>query len=134
MDPTAGQRTTWDPAHDPTDDQAVALACRKRKDVRRTLWTTTSVALVTFGAAPALASSVKNRAVRRTSPGYAIVFPGKRRRRSHTKVFGNTTTNASSTYASMLGKPTTCPLAGDRRPTGSRRSLNSAGQRTPHGG
>src|SRR5437660_908110 len=42
-----------------------------------------------------------------------IVFPGQPGASHMHVVFGNTTTNAFSTYASMIGRPATCRIAGD---------------------
>ena len=68
--------------------------------MRRTLLIITSVALVTFGAAPARASSVKIECgASHFAPDDPIVFPGQRGAAHMHEFFGNTSTNASSTYA-----------------------------------
>lgn len=100
--------------------------------MRRTLLIIVSVALVTFGAAPARASSVKIECgASHHAPDDPIVFPGQAGAAHMHEFFGNTSTNASSTYASMLGKPTTCPVAGDTAGYWMPTLLNSAGKRIP---
>jgi hypothetical protein len=51
-------------------------------------------------------------------------------RRAHLhEFFGNISTNASSTYSTMIGKPTTCSVVGDTAGYWVPALLNGAGQR-----
>jgi hypothetical protein len=121
-----------DPTHDPTDDQAAMWRAERRKDVRRTLLVITSVALVALGATPVSAQSLKIECnASHTAADDPIVFPGRPGAAHLHEFFGNTSTNASSTYASMVGKPTTCPFAGDTAGYWMPALFNSSGQRIP---
>jgi hypothetical protein len=57
------------------------------------------------------------------------VFPGVPGAAHLHEFFGNTSTNASSTYATMIGKPTTCSVVGDTAGYWVPALLNGAGQR-----
>jgi hypothetical protein len=100
--------------------------------VRRTLLIITSVALIALGATPVRAQSVKIECgFSHSAPDDPIVFPGQAGAAHLHEFFGNRSTNASSTYASMLGRPTTCPFAGDTAGYWMPALFNSAGQRIP---
>jgi uncharacterized protein DUF1996 len=100
--------------------------------VRKALLLVTSVVLVALGAAPVRAQSVKIECdASHFAPDDPIVFPGRPGAAHLHEFFGNTSTNASSTYASMIGKPTTCPLAGDTAGYWMPALFNSSGQRIP---
>lgn len=121
-----------DPTHDPTDDQAATPACRKEEGVRRTLLIIASVALVALGATPVQAQSVKIECdASHSAPDDPIVFPGQPGAAHLHEFFGNRSTNASSTYPSMVGKATTCPFAGDTAGYWMPALLNASGQRIP---
>lgn len=122
----------WDPTHDPTDDEAAMWRAERRKDVRRTLLVITSVALVALGVTPVAAQSLKIECgASHAAADDPIVFPGQPGAAHLHEFFGNTSTNASSTYASMLGKPTTCPFAGDTAGYWIPALFNSSDRRIP---
>jgi Domain of unknown function (DUF1996) len=82
--------------------------------VRRIFSIIVGVALVTLGATPVRAGSVKIECgASHHAADDPIVFPGRPGAAHLHEFFGNTSVHASSTYAAMLGKPTTCPFRGD---------------------
>ena len=98
--------------------------------MRKASLVTTLVMLIALGATPAEAQSV----VIDCKPSHAlpddpIVFPGQPGSAHLHDFFGNTSTNANSTYASMIGKPTTCSEAGDTAGYWAPSLFNSSGQR-----
>jgi hypothetical protein len=100
--------------------------------VRKTLLIVVSVALIALGVTPVRAASVKIECdASHHGPDDPIVFPGQSGAAHMHEFFGNTSTNASSTYASMLGKPTTCPFAGDTAGYWVPALYDSAHQRIP---
>ena len=71
--------------------------------MRRTLLVITSVALVALGVTPVAAQSLKIECgASHAAADDPIVFPGQPGAAHLHEFFGNTSTNASSTYASML--------------------------------
>lgn len=100
--------------------------------MRKTLLLITSVSLIALGPTPVRAASVKIECdASHAAPDDPIVFPGQAGAAHMHEFFGNTSTNASSTYASMIGKPTTCPFAGDAAGYWVPGLYNSAHQRIP---
>lgn len=98
--------------------------------MRRILLIITSVALIALGATPVQAQSfVIDCGPSHRAPDDPIVFPGQAGAAHLHEFFGNTSTNASSTYASMIGKPTTCSVAGDTAGYWAPALFNSADQR-----
>ena len=86
--------------------------------------------LLTFGATPVRAASVKIECdLSHTNRDDPIVFPGQPGAAHQHEFFGNRSTNASSTYASMFGKATTCPFGGDTAGYWAPTLLNASGQR-----
>jgi Domain of unknown function (DUF1996) len=83
--------------------------------MRRIVSVVCSVALLALGATPVRAQTVKIECdSSHHAPDDPIVFPGEAGAAHLHEFFGNTSTGAHSTYASMVGKPTTCPFPGDR--------------------
>jgi hypothetical protein len=100
--------------------------------MRRALMVLASVTMIAVGATPARAQSF----IIECKPSHfvaddPIVFPGVAGASHMHEFFGNTSTNASSTYATMTGKPTSCLVAGDTAGYWAPTLLNSAGQRIP---
>jgi hypothetical protein len=98
--------------------------------VRKIIPILVMLGLLTFGATPVRAASVKIECdLSHTNRDDPIVFPGQPGAAHQHEFFGNRSTNASSTYASMLGKTTTCPFAGDTAGYWAPTLLNASGQR-----
>jgi hypothetical protein len=90
----------------------------------------TSVTLIALGATPVRAQSfIIDCKSSHLAPDDPIVFPGVPGAAHLHEFFGNTSTNASSTYATMIGKPTTCSVVGDTAGYWVPALLNGAGQR-----
>ena len=99
--------------------------------MRRATLVVILLALITLGATPAKAQSF----ITECGPSHRaqvdpIVTPNGVSAHFH-EFFGNTTTNASSTYATMIGQATTCDVAGDTAGYWAPTLLNSAGQVIP---
>jgi hypothetical protein len=74
----------------------------------------TSVALISVGGTPVGAATVQIECKSsHHAPDDPIVFPGQPGAAHLHEFFGNTGTNALSSYASMVDTPTTCPFPGD---------------------
>lgn len=100
--------------------------------MRKAILIVCSMTLIALGGTPVRAQSVKIECkASHTAPDDPIVFPGQAGKAHLHEFFGNTSTNASSTYASMIGKPTTCPFAGDTAGYWAPALYNSAHQRIP---
>lgn len=73
-----------------------------------------SLVLLALGSTPVQAATIKIECRwSHAAPDDPIVYPNQPGAAHLHEFFGNTSTNASSTYASMLGAATTCPFTGD---------------------
>ncbi len=130
--PAASTVTSRDICHEPITEDARRRVRRKEEAVRKTLFLTITIALITLDTVPARAATVKIECGRsHFAADDPIVFPGRPGAAHMHEFFGNTSTNAASTYSSMLGKPTTCPFRGDTAGYWAPSLMNSAGQRIP---
>jgi len=100
--------------------------------MRKAVLVLTAVGLLAFGATPVQAASVKIECgSSHSAMDDPIVFPRQPGAAHMHEFFGNRSTNASSTHASMLGKQTTCPFAGDTAGYWAPALYDSAGRRIP---
>jgi hypothetical protein len=104
----------------------------RRRPVRKTLFLIMAIAVMVLDAVPAHAATVQIECEKsHFAADDPIVFPGRAGATHMHEFFGNRSTNASSTYSSMLGKPTTCPFPGDTAGYWAPTLLNASGQRIP---
>lgn len=100
--------------------------------MRKVLLIITSVAMVGLGATPIRAATVQIECKpSHHAPDDPIVFPGQPGAAHLHEFFGNTSTRASSTYPSMIGKSTTCPFPGDTASYWMPALFDAADQRIP---
>jgi hypothetical protein len=100
--------------------------------VRKVVLILTAMTLFALGAEPVRAQSIKIECDwSHSAPDDPIVYPARAGAAHLHEFFGNRSTNAFSTYSSMLGKATTCPFPGDTAGYWAPAMYDSTGKRIP---
>ena len=100
--------------------------------MRKILFPMVTIALLVLDIVPAHAATVQIECeASHFAPDDPIVFPGRPGAAHMHEFFGNRSTDADSTYRSMLDKRTTCPFRGDTAAYWAPTLLDENGQRIP---